>query len=110
MADNLERLALAMRAQALIHRERGRHNRAKELEAFAFAVETAAALDSATFAPMPFAVMCHTMAGRALAVRHSGNPALRGSDLVSLSRLAAYATEVGDEADAAPELFKESQP
>lgn len=42
MADTLERIALAMRAQALIHRERGRHNRAKELESFAALVEVAA--------------------------------------------------------------------
>lgn len=49
----LEQLAQAMRAQALIHRERGRFNRAKELEGFAFAVETCAAVDSATLPHSP---------------------------------------------------------
>jgi hypothetical protein len=118
MADSLERLALAMRAQALIHRERGRHNRAKELEGFAFAVETCAALDSATFAPMPFAVMCHTLADRCAdilrnddaQVRAGQFERLREADRVAVSRLRAYAHGVGDEADAAPELFKETHP
>lgn len=105
MADSLERLALAMRAQALIHRERGRHNRAKELEAFAFAVETAAALDRATFAP--FSAACHELGDRAQVIQRA-NPGLRPHELHMLRMLAAGCHAVGDDAECAPDLYTET--
>lgn len=49
----LEQLARDMRASALVHRERGRFNRAKELEGFAYAVETCVAVDAATLPHSP---------------------------------------------------------
>jgi len=122
MADTLERIALAMRKRALQMRERHRTGRAVELEQFAALVE-AAALPPCPPPPaplerLPFAVMCHTLADRCAdilrnddaQVRAGAFERLRDADRVAVSRLRAYAHGVGDEADAAPELFKETRP
>lgn len=120
--DALQALALDMRKRALHMRERHRIGRAVELEQFA------ARLDSLALPPcppppaplerLPFAVMCHTLADRCAdilrnddaQVRAGAYERLRDADRVAVSRLRAYAHGVGDEADAAPELFKETHP
>ena len=120
--DALQALALDMRKRAFHMRERHRIGRAVELEQFA------ARLDALALPPCPpipaplerepFAVACHALADRCAdilrnddaQVRAGQYDRLREADRVAVSRLRAYAHAVGDEADCAPEAFRESQP
>lgn len=118
--DALQALALDMRKRAFHMRERHRIGRAVELEQFA------ARLDSLALPPcpptpaplerLPFAAACHALADRCAdilrnddaQVRAGQYDRLREADRVAVSRLRAYAHAVGDEADCAPEVFKET--